>query len=344
MSLTFEFHSNILGISTKKEKIVSMNKFILKLLILISLPIWGWAQNFPIKTTRVVVPFSAGSGPDMVMRIVGDKLAKEWGQQVMLDNKPGANGWLAETDIKRASPDGYTFATLDTTHIALQPLLYKQMPFDPIADFDPLSTLYTTKFFVVVGMNSPYKTLNDLINAAKEKNSRLTYGSWGIGSVGHLGAAMLEGATHTQMTHVPFKEMPMLYTAVSTGEVDWAFGTAATVSSLYQSKKVKFLAYAGSQRMQGYQDVPTVSEASNISGFELRTWVAVFGPKGTPRLVTEKINQSIMKALSDAEVREKLLVFGLEPWIGSASDVIKATEQDIKRYSGIIKSSNISLD
>jgi len=321
-----------------------MKNLLLKLFLLICLPTFVWAQNFPQKGTRVVVPFSAGSGPDMVMRIVGDKLSKEWGQQVMLDNKPGANGWLAETDIKRASPDGYTLAALDTTHIALQPLLYKQMPFDPIADFDPVSTLYTTKFFVVVGMNSPYKTLNDLINAAKEKNGRMTYGSWGIGSVGHLGAAMLEASTHTQMTHVPFKEMPMLYTAVSTGEIDWAFGTAATTSALYQSKKLRFLAYAGPQRMPGYQDVPTVAEASNLPGFELRTWVAVFGPKGTSKTVSEKINQSIIKALADSEVREKLAVFGLEPWIGTPSDVVKATEQDVKRYSGIIKTSNISLD
>jgi len=321
-----------------------MKNLLLKLFLLICLPTFVWAQNFPQKGTRVVVPFSAGSGPDMVMRIVGDKLSKEWGQQVMLDNKPGANGWLAETDIKRASPDGYTLAALDTTHIALQPLLYKQMPFDPIADFDPVSTLYTTKFFVVVGMNSPYKTLNDLINAAKEKNGRMTYGSWGIGSVGHLGAAMLEASTHTQMTHVPFKEMPMLYTAVSTGEIDWAFGTAATTSALYQSKKLRFLAYAGPQRILGYQDVPTVAEASNLPGFELRTWVAVFGPKGTSKTVSEKINQSIMKALADSEVREKLAVFGLEPWIGTPSDVVKATEQDVKRYSGIIKTSNISLD
>ena len=321
-----------------------MKRIILKILILICLPVGSWAQNFPIKSTRAVIPFSAGSGPDMVMRTVGEKLSKEWGQQVMIDNKPGANGWLAETDIKRASPDGYTFAALDTTHIALQPLLYKQMPFDPVADFDPISTLYTTKFFVVVGINSPFKSLNDLISAAKEKNGRLTYGSWGIGSVGHLGAAMLESATRTQMTHVPFKEMPMLYTAVSTGEVDWAFGTAATVSALYQAKKVRFLAYAGPQRMPGYQDVPTVSEASNLPGFELRTWVGVFGPKGIPKSATEKINQSIMKVLVDPEVREKLLVYGLEPWIGTSSDVVKATEQDVKRYSGIIKSANISLE
>ncbi len=321
-----------------------MKSITLKALIVLLFPIMAWAQGYPQKSTRVVIPFSAGSGPDMVMRIVGDKISKDWGQQVMIDNKPGANGWLAETDIKRAVPDGYTLAALDTTHIALQPLLYKQMPFDPNSDFDPISTLYTTKFFVVVGMNSPFKTLNELIAAAKEKNGRMTYGSWGIGSVGHLGAAMLEGATKTQMTHVPFKEMPMLYTAVSSGEIDWAFGTAATVSALYQAKKVRFLAYAGSQRMAGYAEIPTVTEAINISGFELRTWVAVFGPKGIPKSTAEKINQSINKALGDQETKDKLSVFGLEPWIGSPADVVKASEQDIKRYSGIIKNSNISLE
>ena len=150
------------------------------------------AQTFPARPVRTVLPYSAGSGPDAVVRQVGEKLSREWGQQMLVDNKPGANGWLAAGEVKRAAPDGYTLLTVDATHMTLQPNLYKQMPFDPVKDFEPVAALYSTNFFVVVGANSPWKNLSELLAAAKAKKGQLTYGTWGMGSVAHVGTAMLE--------------------------------------------------------------------------------------------------------------------------------------------------------
>jgi len=302
------------------------------------------AQTFPAKPVRAVLPYSAGSGPDAVVRQIGELLSRDWGQQVLVDNKPGGNSWIAAGEVKRAPADGYTLFAVDATPMTLQPHLYKQMPFDPTKDFDPVAALYSTNFFIVVAANSPWKSVTDLLAAAKAKNGHLTYGSWGIGSVGHVGTAMLESATGVKMTHVPFKELPQVYTSVATGDIDWAFGTAATAGPMYRAKKVKFLAYAGPKRLAGYTDVPTVAEAGGPAGFELRTWVALFAPRGTPKPTIERIGAGVAKALAEPEVRERFAGFGFEPWVAAPAEISKAAESDTRRFAEIVKRANIALD
>lgn len=299
---------------------------------------------FPTKPVRVVVPYSAGSGPDAVVRQVGEKLARNWSHQVVIDNKPGANGWLAIGEAKRAPADGHTLMAVAATHMALQPNLYKQLPFDPVKDFEPVAPLYSTNFFIVVGANAPWKSVTELMAAAKAKPEAVTYGSWGMGSEAHLGAAMLEAAGGLQMRHIPFKELPQLYTAVSTGEVDWAFGTAATVGPLFRGGKVRLLAYAGAKRLAGYTEVPTVAEAGGLAGFELRTWVALYAPKGTPAAVIERINAGVGTALAEPDVRERFAGFGFEGWTATGAALAKAAEADTRRYADVVKRNNISLD
>lgn len=302
------------------------------------------AQTYPARPVRVVLPYSAGSGPDAVVRHVGEKLSKEWGQSIVVDNKPGANGWLAIGDVKRASPDGYSLLTVDATHMTLQPHLYKQLPFDPESDFELVAPLYFTNFFIVVGANSPWKSMTDLLAAAKAKSGEVTYGSWGLGSVAHVGTAMLERATGATMRHVPFKELPQLYTSVATGEVDWAFGTAATVGPLYQAKRVRLLAYAGSKRMPGYPDVPTVAESGGPTAFELSTWVAMFAPKGTPKAVAERLYVNSQKALAEVDVKSRLATVGFEAWTATPAEAAKVAARDKARYAEVVKQANISLD
>lgn len=299
---------------------------------------------YPSKPVRVVVPYSAGSGPDSVVRQVGEKLARDWNQQVVIDNKPGANGWLAIGEAKRAPADGYALMAVAATHMALQPNLYKQLPFDPVKDFEPVAPLYSTNFIIVVGANSPWKNVAELMAAAKAKPDAVAYGSWGMGSEAHLGAAMLEAAGNLQMRHIPFKELPQLYTAVSSGEVDWAFGTAATVGPLFRAGKVKMLAYAGAKRLAGYADVPTVAEAGGPAGFELRTWVALYAPKGTPAPAIERINAGVAKALAEPDIRERFAGFGFEAWTAPSAALTKAAEADTRRYAEIVKRNSIALD
>lgn len=303
------------------------------------------AQQFPNRSIRAVIPYSAGSGPDAVLRHVGEKLSGgNSAMQIVIENKPGANGWLAIESVKRAAADGYTLLEVDNTHMALQPHLYKQLPFDPIKDFEPVAPLYWTHFFIVVPANSPWKSVADLIAAAKASPGKMTYGTWGIGSVAHVGSSMLETATGTQMTHVPFKELPQLYTAVANGDVSWAFGSAATAGPLYKANKVKLLALAAPKRLAEYSDIPTVSEAGGPANFELKTWVALFGPRGMPKDVVARINARVNKALDEPDVRARLANFGFEAWHGAPEEVSKNAAADSKRFAGIVSEARISLD
>jgi tripartite-type tricarboxylate transporter receptor subunit TctC len=195
-----------------------------------------------------------------------------------------------------------------------------------------------------VGADSPFRSVTDLVAAAKAKEGQLTYGSWGVGSVAHVGSTMLEGATGARMSHVPFKELPQLYTAVATGDVNWAFGTAATVAPLFKAKKVRLLAYAGPRRLDGYTDVPTVTEAGGPAGFELKTWVALFAPKGTPQPVIAQLNAGVARALREADVRERLASVGFEPWIGSPAELAAAIDTDTRRFADVVRQARISLD
>jgi len=301
-------------------------------------------QQFPTKPVRVITPFPAGSGPDSVMRLVGDKLSRQWGQQVLVENRPGANGFIAIEAAKKAAPDGYTLVQMDDAHMAVQPHLYKKLPYDIAKDFDPVATLFRTYFFVVTPTSSSWKNMADLIGAAKAKRGELTYGSWFIGSPGHLGAALLEGATATEMTHVPYKEMTQLYASVGNGEVAWAFGSAASAGPMYRAKKVKFLAVAAPKRVAGFPDVPTVAEAGGPANFEVKAWVALLAPRGTPKAIITRINEGIAKALAEPDVRERLAGFAFEPVAATPDEVAKQIDADSRRYAEVIKRAKISLD
>jgi tripartite-type tricarboxylate transporter receptor subunit TctC len=312
--------------------------------MILAVPAWAQTASYPAKPVRAVLPYSVGSGPDAVTRLVGEKLSKAWGQPLIVENKPGANGWLAIGDVKRAAADGYSLVVVDNTHMTLHPHLYKKLPFDPVADFEPVAPVYTTYFFIVVPANSPWNNVGDLIAAAKAKGGNLTYGTWGMGSVAHIGASMFQTQTGTQMTHVPFKELPQLYTAVATGEVDWAFGTAATVAQLYQAKKVKLLALAAPKRLAQYGHIPTVAEAGGPAGVELKTWVALFAPKGTPKAVIDRINGGVAKAVVEPDVRKQFDTFGFEAWPANAADLAQAMKTDTQRFDTVVKQAAISLD
>ncbi len=302
------------------------------------------AQQFPLKPVKVITPFPAGSGPDAALRIVGDKLGRAWGQQVVVENRPGANGFIAIEAAKKAAPDGYTLVQMDSAQLTAHPHLYQKLSYDPVADFEPISPLFRNYFFVVVPAGTGWKSMGDLIGAAKRKPGDLAYGSWFIGSPGHLGAALLEAATGTQMTHVPFKEMTQLYTAVGNGDVAWAFGSVASAGPSYRAGKVRFLAVAAPKRIEGYADVPTVGEAGGPADFEVKAWTALFAPRGTPKSLTARLNADVAAALAEPDVRERFVAFGYEPFPVAPGDMTKLLEAESRRYGEIIKRSKISLD
>jgi tripartite-type tricarboxylate transporter receptor subunit TctC len=293
---------------------------------------------------RVITPFPSGSGPDAYLRFIGDKLSRAWGQTVVVENRPGGNGFIAIEAAKRAAPDGHTLVQMDSSHLVAHPHLYKQLPYDPVKDFAPVATLFQTYFFVVVPARSSWKSMGDLIGAAKAKPGELTYGSWSIGSPGHLGAALLEATTGTQMTHVPFKEMTQLYTAVGNNDVAWAFGSLASAGPAYRAGRVKFLAAAAPKRLAGLPDTPTVAEAGGPADLELRAWTALLAPRGTPTNVIARLNADVANASSAPDVAERLVAFGYEPLPGTPADIETLMRTESRRHAEIIQRSNIRLD
>lgn len=305
----------------------------------------AFAQSgYPNKTIRIITPFSAGAGPDSVLRVVADKMTRTLGQTVIIDNKPGGNGFIAIEAGKRSANDGYTFVQMDDAQMSLLPHLYKKIPYDVNKDFDPVGTFFRTYFFVVTGTNSPLKSVNEIIAAAKAKPGELTYGSWGVGSPAHIGGAMMESVASLQMSHVPFKETPSLFQAVATGDVAWAFGTAGSAGPLYRGGKLKFLAVAAPKRVAGYLDVPTITEAGGPANFEVKAWVALQAPKGTPKEAMTKVADALAKALAEPDVKEKFTTFGFEPFVSQPAEMTKQIEADYKRYGEIAKRAKMALD
>jgi len=302
------------------------------------------AQQYPTKPVKVITPFPAGSGPDAALRVVADKLSKSWGQQVLVENRPGANGFIALGAAKAAPADGYTLAQASSAQLATHPLVYKSLPYDPAKDFEPVTPLFRNHFFVVVGVASPFKSVGELVAAAKRKPGDMTYGSEFIGSPGHLGSALLESATGTQMTHVPFKETTQLFTAVGTGDVQWAFGTAGTAGATLRAGKVKFLALAAPKRLPQFPDVPTVAESGGPASFEVAAWTGMLAPRGTPKALVDRIGRDIAKILAEPDVRERFAAFGYEAFPQSSAEMAATIEADRKRYDEVIRRLNLSLD
>ncbi|MEY2860385.1 MAG: hypothetical protein RL392_843 [Pseudomonadota bacterium] len=301
-------------------------------------------QTFPNKPVRIITPFPVGSGPDGVARLVADKLSRAWGQPVTVDNRPGGNGFIAIDAFKRGAPDGYDLIQLDGVHLTAYPHLFKKLPFDAKADFDVLLPLFKTYFFFTVAADSKYKNLADIVTDAKAHPGKLNYGSWSVGNPVHLGSALFETVTGTEMQHVTYKETSQLYTGVATGELSFAMGTSATAGPLYRAGKLKFLAIAAPKRLPAYKDVPTVLEAGGPPNFEVSGWTAIAAPKGLPNAVTDKIQKDIEKALGEADVRAKFVSFGYEPFTLSREQLAQYIQTESARQAEVIKKAKAALD
>lgn len=309
-------------------------------------PIAAVAQSsFPDKPVRVLMPFPPGSGPDVVMRRVGERLSQVWKQPVIIDNRPGGNAFIAMTAAKRSPADGYNLVLVDYGNITVLPHLFsKTIPYDPKVDFEAVVPMYWANWFVAVPGDTKFKSVTDLVAEAKSKNGNYTYGSSGIGSPMHLQAAMFESATGSHMTHIPYKETPQIITDIARNEIGWAFTTGATAGAMVKAGKVKFLAVASTKRHPAFPDVPTLAESGGPANFDLRTWVALYAPKGIPKPILEKLNADISAIMSSPEIRDQLLPLGLEPWVGSASVLSAQQASDFKRFGDLTGQLKISLD
>jgi tripartite-type tricarboxylate transporter receptor subunit TctC len=302
------------------------------------------ASEWPVKPVRIITPFPSGAGPEVIARVLAEKLGKLWGKQVFVENRPGGNGFIAITAFKQGDKNGYDLIQLDNVHLTAYPHLFKKLPYDSKADFELLVPLFKASFFFVVAVNSPYKTVSDIIADAKAKPDKLNFGSWSIGNPVHLASELFGSLTGTQMQHVVFKETSQLYSDVASGQLAFALGTYGTTQALHKAGRLRYLAVIGPKRLAAYPDVPTVSESGGPAQLEAIGWTALAAPRGVPPRTAEKIRSDVEKVLAEPDIAQRYATFGYESFPATKEQFNAHIAAETARFADIISKAKIRLD
>lgn len=319
-------------------------RFSLSALMLVAAGSAAAQDGFPNKPVNIVTPFAVGSGPDAVLRQVSDRLSKMWKQPVIVNNKTGGGGFVAFAATQGAAADGYTLLQLDSEHLAAVPYLYKSRRFNTLDVYEPVAPLFRTPFLVTVAADSPWKSVKDLSSAAKSSPGKIMYGSWGVGSPGHLGGEALALATGLRMQHVPYREVSQLYGSLATNDVQWAFASIPSSQGMFKAGKIRYIAVAAPRRIPQMPDVPTVAESGGPADLDINSFVVLVSPKGIPAALKTRINADIQKVLAEPEVRERFNSFAFEALNWSPEEIRRNADLKAKAYSTLIERNNISLE
>jgi len=302
----------------------------------------AWARApFPERPVRIVVPYSVGVGPDVVARSLADHLSRQWGQPVVVDNKPGASGIVAFAEVRRVTPDGHTLFVADTATLAVNPLLNAALPYDPIRDLVPLSMLFRATFVILVGGPSRFRSARELLDAARRAPERVSYGSLGNGHATHVAIESMARAADVRMLHVPFKEAGALLSAVAAGEVDFTTFGMNTVAGLVASGKLRPLAVAARTRLAGYPTLPTLSESGGPN-VEMRPWAAMVAVAGTPAPIILQLHDDIVSALTSADVRARIDAAGFEMTPSTPQGLRERVDADIALYLPLVREGRVA--
>jgi tripartite-type tricarboxylate transporter receptor subunit TctC len=293
------------------------------------------AQAYPNKPIRIVVPFTPGSATDIMARIVGEKLGAAWGQTVVVENKPGAGGTVGSAFVAKSEPDGYTLLVVSTGHV-VNPVLYPGLNYDTVGDFAGITPLASLPNVLVVGANSPIKSVSELIAAAKANPGKLNYASAGTGSATHVNAEKFRAITGIQATHIPFKGTPETITETVAGRVDFMFTPVLSSIPMIRDNRMRALAVSTAQRSSALPEVPTVAEAA-VPGFVFDFWIGLLAPAKTPRDVVNKLNQEVNKALNQPDVKERMAKLGGEPLPMTPERFDAFIREEHATLSGIMK-------
>jgi tripartite-type tricarboxylate transporter receptor subunit TctC len=299
------------------------------------------AQAFPAKPVRIIVAFPPGGGTDIVARLVGQRLADLWGQQVIVDARGGGNTVVGTENVAKSLPDGYTLLLTTNAHSVVPHLV--KVPFDPINDFVPISMIATTEYVLVVHPVVPANTLQEFTALAKAKPGQLNYASAGSGSANHLAGEQFVSMTSAKIQHIPYKGSGPAVTDLLGGQVQASFQTPIVAIPYIKSGALRALAVSGDTRLVSVPQVPTFTEAGLI-GFNPGTWFGIVAPEGTPKLIVDKIANELNRMIAKPEFREKLVGLGLAPSYLPPADFAKLIKTDLMRFGKIIKASDIKLD
>lgn len=298
-------------------------------------------QDYPGKPIRMVVPYPTGGTPDILARLVGQKLSDNWAQPVIVDNRPGGNTVIGTEVVYKAQPDGYTLLSMSGAHVTT-PLL-TATPYDAIRDFAPVATLAVSEFVLVVHPSVAAGNLKELIALAKSRPGQLNFASSGSAGTPHLAGELMNAMAGIRMQHVPYKGMGPAVTDLIGGQVQLAFAPPVNFIAHIRSGKLKAIAISGDTRSSALPQVPTFAEAG-LPSFEARSWYGVLAPAGTPTPIVNKLSAEIGRIVNLPEVREKLVGQGADPLVSTPERFAAMMKADASRMANVIKNANIRLD
>jgi tripartite-type tricarboxylate transporter receptor subunit TctC len=301
------------------------------------------AQEYPNKPIKLVVPFPPAGGTDVLSRAISYAIQNNTKWTIVVDNKPGAGGNIGLDSAAKSAPDGYTIAMGQTANLAVNPALYSKMPFDPLKDFAPIALISSQPLILVVNTASPYKTLKDLVDAAKAAPGKINMASSSNGTIGHIGGELFQRRAGIKMTHVPYKGAGAAVTDLMGGSVDCFFGNSQAVGGLVSGGKLRAIAVTSPRRMASLPDVPTVAELG-YPGFEAATWSGLVAPAGTPKPIIDRLNAEANKALGTDSMKQKLLEDGSTPLGGTPEQFAAFIRTEHAKWGAAVRDADIKLD
>ena len=301
----------------------------------------AFAQQYPAKPVRFVVPYAAGGATDLIARVIGERLSAHLGQPFVIDNRPGAATLLGAQLVAKAEPDGYTLLMATSTTLAINASLYKNLPYDPVKDFAPISLAIQHPFVLLVDPKLPAHNVKELVALAKSKPGQLAYASGGSGSFPHLAMAMFQAMTGIDVIHVPYKGSAPALTDLMGGQIAMMFDNTAL--TYVKSGKIRALAVTTKDRLSVMPDVPTLQEAG-VPGYELAAWQGVIAPAGTPRPVIDRLNANIVKLLHEPETIARLTGDGGQIITSTPDQFAAYIRSEIGRFAKIVKESGAKVE
>jgi tripartite-type tricarboxylate transporter receptor subunit TctC len=299
-------------------------------------------DRFPNKPIQMIVPFSAGSGTDIVARMVGKKMSENWGQQVVVINRPGGGGIVASSIVARAAPDGYTLLCHGSA-FAVSATLYSKLPYDPLNDFAGVSQISSGPHVLVVAPSLGVKSVSDLIALAKQKPGQLNFGSAGIGGATHLCGEQFRFAADINVVHVPYKGTPEALIDTMAGRIQYFMSPIGPALSFIKDGRLLALAVTAARRSPVLPDVPTVAEAA-LPGFEFDSWSGLWAPARTPRAVLNQLSNEVARILALPDVRERMQSEGVVPKSSTPEEFARFTRAEIEKLGKVVKASGARAD
>jgi len=303
----------------------------------------AWAQAYPNRPVKVVVPYAAGGLPDTMARLVGQKLGESLGQQMVVENRGGAGGIVGTTEVAKAAPDGYTLLVADVTQIAVNPHLFANLPYEPLKELTGVSLLGTSPLYLVAHPSLAANDMKELIALVRSQPGRISYGSSGLGSIHHLAMEALKIGLKLDMVHVPYKGTGQSVPALLGGQVPLLYAALPSIESHVKAGKVKILAISTVQRSPQTPDIPTVAEAG-IPGYEFIAEIGYYAPSGTPREIISRLAAAAQKAVKQPDVVQRFRQLGIDP-VGSTPEAYNAANRaSFEKYAKVVQAAGVKIE